>query len=283
MIVSPDWYVPFSSFERDRIGDLALQHPLQRAGPEVGVVARLRDPLLRRRRELEREPALGQPVAQDARPGSRRSRSISSSDSRWNTTISSMRLRNSGLKCARTAAITCSSARARAEVRRHDHDRVREVDRATLTVGEAAVVHQLQQHVEHVGVGLLDLVEQDHRVRTAAHRLGELTALFVADVAGRRADEARHGVLLHVLRHVDAHHRPLVVEQELGERARELGLADAGRAEEQERADRPVRIGQTRRANAGSRSRPRPPPRPGRRRARAGALRAARASPSRLP
>ena len=34
----------------------------------------------------------------------------------------------------------------------------------------------------------------------------------------------------------------LVVEQELGERAAELGLADAGRAEEDERADRPVRV-----------------------------------------
>ena len=34
----------------------------------------------------------------------------------------------------------------------------------------------------------------------------------------------------------------LVVEHELGERARELGLADAGRPEEDERADRPVRI-----------------------------------------
>src|SRR4029077_15872363 len=33
-----------------------------------------------------------------------------------------------------------------------------------------------------------------------------------------------------------------VAEQELGERARELGLADAGRAEEDERAGRPLRI-----------------------------------------
>ena len=34
----------------------------------------------------------------------------------------------------------------------------------------------------------------------------------------------------------------LVVEQERGQRARELGLADAGRAEEDERADRPARV-----------------------------------------
>ena len=80
------------------------------------------------------------------------------------------------------------------------------------------------------------------RVGPAADRLGELAALVVADVAGRRADEPRDGVLLHVLRHVDADHRVLGVEHELGERAGELGLADAGRAEEQERADRPVRV-----------------------------------------
>ena len=149
-----------------------------------------------------------------------------------------MRLRNSGLKCRVHRRHHLFLGRTRAEVRRHDHDRVGEVDRAALTVGEPAVVHELQQHVEHVGVRLLDLVEQDHRVRAPPHRLGELAALFVADVAGRRADEARHGVLLHVLRHVDAHHRPLVVEQELGERACELGLADSRRTEEEERADR---------------------------------------------
>ena len=76
------------------------------------------------------------------------------------------------------------------QVRRHDQHGVGEVDRAALAVGEAAVVEHLQQDVEHVGVGLLDLVEQHHRVGPAAHRLGELAALVVADVAGRRADEA---------------------------------------------------------------------------------------------
>ena len=117
----------------------------------------------------------------------------------------------------------------------------------------------------------------------AADRLGELAALLVADVARRRADEPRHRVLLHVLRHVDAHHRPLVVEEEVGERARELGLADAGRAEEQERADRAVRIGQPG-ARAPDRVRHRGDRRrPGRSRARAARLRAARASRARLP
>ena len=66
--------------------------------------------------------------------------------------------------------------------------------------------------------------------------------LVVADVAWRRADQPRDRVLLLVLAHVDAHHRLLVVEQELGQRARRLRLADAGRAQEQERAERPIRV-----------------------------------------
>src|SRR4051812_38072442 len=130
----------------------------------------------------------------------------------------------------------------RADVRRHDHDRVTEVDRPPLRVRQAPVLQDLQEDVEDVRVRLLDLVEQEHAVRLAAHGLGELAALVVADVARRRADQARDGVLLHVLRHVDAHHRVLVAEEELRERPRQLRLAHARRAEEDEGAGRPLRV-----------------------------------------
>ena len=119
---------------------------------------------------------------------------------------------------------------------------VPEVDGAALPVGEATVVEHLQQDVEHLRVRLLDLVEQHDAVRATPHRLGELPALLVADVAGRGADEARNRVLLGVLGHVDPDHRALVVEQEVRERLGELGLADTGRAEEQERARRTVGV-----------------------------------------
>src|SRR6185437_4802175 len=97
-------------------------------------------------------------------------------------------------------------------------------------------------NVEHVRVRLLDLVEQDDRVRPAAHRFRQLSTFLVPDVPRGRADQSGDGVLLHVLRHVDPHHRVLVVEQELGERARRLRLPDARWAEEDERTDRPVGI-----------------------------------------
>jgi hypothetical protein len=41
-------------------------------------------------------------------------------------------------------------------------------------IGQPAVVEDLQKHVEHVAVGLLDLVEEHNAVGLAAHGLGEL-------------------------------------------------------------------------------------------------------------
>ncbi len=117
---------------------------------------------------------------------------------------------------------------------------------AALAVGEATVIEHLQKHVEHVRVRLLHLIQQDDGVGPAANRLGELTALVVPHVSGRCADEALDAELLHVLGHVDAHKRTLVVEQALGKRLGQLGLTNAGGAEEEEAADGAVGVGKAR-------------------------------------
>jgi hypothetical protein len=116
----------------------------------------------------------------------------------------------------------------RAEVRGHDEDGVLEVDGAAFGVGEAAIVENLQEDIKDVGVCFFDLVEEHDSVGAAANGLGELAAFVEADVAGGRADEACYGVLLHVLGHIDTDHGLFVVEEELGEGAGGLGLADAG-------------------------------------------------------
>ena len=89
---------------------------------------------------------------------------------------------------------------------------------------------------------LLDLVEQDHRVRLAPHRLGQLSALFVSDVAGRGADQAADRVPFLVLAHVQPDHVVLSVEQRGRERPGQLGLPEAGRTEEDERPDGLARV-----------------------------------------
>ena len=127
-------------------------------------------------------------------------------------------------------------------MRGHDDDRVAEVDAAALGVGQVPVLQDLEEDVEHLGVRLLDLVEEHDRVALAAHGLGQLAALVEADVAGRRADQAGHVVALHELAHVDLDERVLAAEHELGQRLGELGLADAGGAQEDERADRALGV-----------------------------------------
>ena len=92
-------------------------------------------------------------------------------------------------------------------------------------------------------MGLLDLVEQDDGVGPTPYGLGELAALLVADVPGRGTHEARHGVLLGVLGHVDAHDGALVVEEELGQGLGQLGLAHTRGAQEEEGAGGAVGVG----------------------------------------
>ena len=120
----------------------------------------------------------------------------------------------------------------RAQVRGHDDDGVAEVDGPALTVGQAPVVQHLQQHVENVGVGFFNLVQQRQAVRPAPHLFGKLAALVITDVARRRTDEPGHRVLLHVFGHVDADDGVLAVEQEIRQRPAQLRLADAGGSEE---------------------------------------------------
>ena len=89
---------------------------------------------------------------------------------------------------------------------------------------------------------LLNLVEKDDRIWSAANGLRQLAALLIPDVAGRGAHQPRDGVLLAILTHVDAHERFLVVEKVLGERLREFRLSDASRAKEEEGTGRAVRV-----------------------------------------
>ena len=176
-----------------------------------------------------------------------------------------------------------SMSAARADVAGHDDDRVLEVDRPALPVGQASVVEHLQQDVEDVRVR-----PSRSRRRGPPGRAGAGPPRSAGRPRRSRRTRAAprpaaRSWLLHVLAHVDADHRVLVVEQELGQRPGQLGLADAGRAEEDEGADRPVRVlqpGPGAADRVGDRD---APPRPGRRPARAAAPPCGAASPSRLP
>ena len=105
-----------------------------------------------------------------------------------------------------------------AEVRGHHDQGIPEIDRVALAVRQTPVVEHLQQHVEHVRMRLLDLVEQHDLVRPPPHGFRKRSALVIADIAGRRADQPRDRMLLHVFRHVHADQRAFIVKQECRER-----------------------------------------------------------------
>ena len=61
------------------------------------------------------------------------------------------------------------------------------------------MVHDLQQQVEDIRVRLLDLVEQEHAVRSLVDRLGQQAPLVETNVARRGAYQARDSMAFHVL------------------------------------------------------------------------------------
>ena len=108
-----------------------------------------------------------------------------------------------------------------------------------------AVVQDLKQNVEHIGVGLLHLIEEHHTVGLAAHCFGELAALVIPHISRRGTDETGHREFLHVFGHIDAHQVVFIVKEAIGQRFGQLGFAHTGGAQEQEAADGPARIGDT--------------------------------------
>src|SRR6185503_7231496 len=76
----------------------------------------------------------------------------------------------------------------------------------------------------------------------ATNCFGELSTFLVADVSRRRADHPCHGVLLHVLRHVEPDHRALVVKQKLRERTSSFRFTYTRWSEKDKRTDGTIRI-----------------------------------------
>ena len=125
-----------------------------------------------------------------------------------------------------------------AEIGRHHDHAVAEIDLAPLAVAHRAPVEYLIEDVEYIAMRFLDFIQQHDAVWTLAHCFSKYAAAPVADVAGRRALELRYRVRFLILGQVDGRQRGLAAEQQIGERQRGLGLADAGWPGQQEDAER---------------------------------------------
>ena len=128
------------------------------------------------------------------------------------------------------------------DIRSQQDQGVAEVDLPPLAILHDALVEDLEKDLVHVGMGLLDLIQQHHGVGLAAHCLGQDPALAIADIARRRPFERADRMGLLILGHVDGDDILLAAIEDLGQRQRGLGLADARGAGEHEDTDRLVGI-----------------------------------------
>ena len=67
----------------------------------------------------------------------------------------------------------------------------------------------------------------------------------MAQIARRRTQQTRHGVLLLILRHIELEQGLLAAEPALRQRLCQRSLTDTGRPEEEHRTDRPARLPQS--------------------------------------
>ena len=114
----------------------------------------------------------------------------------------------------------------------HDNDGVFKVYLPAVGIGHLSIVQNLEQNIEHIGVGLLNLVKENNAVGLSADFFCQLTRLIIANIARRRSHQPGNRVLFHVFGHVQADQGIWRVKQIVGQLLYQLGLAYAGGADE---------------------------------------------------
>ena len=129
-----------------------------------------------------------------------------------------------------SAAVNSFQQVLRSDIGGKDKDCILKVHGPALGIRNTSVIQDLEQNVEYIRVGLLHLIKQHHAVWLAPHCLCQLSALVVSHISRRRTNQTRHGVLLHVLTHIDTHHVGLIIKQCLCQGLCQLRLTYAGRS-----------------------------------------------------
>src|SRR3954468_23695634 len=160
---------PLQHGHRQRILQQPLDRALERPRAERWIVSLRREHLTRRRGQLQRQPTLAQELleAMELQVDDVLDLALAerSEDDDVVDTVEKLRpemlaQRIGDLCFDHRPVLACMFEDVgAANVRRHDDDRISEIDRPTLRIRKPAVVQNLKQDVEHVRVRLLDLVE----------------------------------------------------------------------------------------------------------------------------
>ena len=95
---------------------------------------------------------------------------------------------------------------------------VAEVNGPALRVGEPSIVKNLEQHIEHIRMGFLHLIQEQQRIGATPNSLGELATLLVAHIPRRGTKQTSHCIALHEFTHIEANEGLLLVEQQSSKR-----------------------------------------------------------------
>jgi hypothetical protein len=85
------------------------------------------------------------------------------------------------------SVVNTALQQGRSDVACQQQNGVPEIDAAPFSVLHVSLVEYLIEDLMHIGMRLLDLVEQHDAVRTPADRLGQHAAFAITDIPGRRA------------------------------------------------------------------------------------------------
>jgi len=118
-------------------------------------------------------------------------------------------------------------------VRGQDDDRVFEIDAAPFPVLHLPLVEDLEEELQDVGMGLLDLVQENDGVGLSPDGFRQNATFPVSHVARRRPLQRGNRVGFLKLRHVDGDQVSLPPIQEVGKGQSRLGLADAAGPDEE--------------------------------------------------
>ena len=82
----------------------------------------------------------------------------------------------------------------KASIGSRNDDRVLEVDCIPLTICQTTVIQNLKEEGNHLWIRLFNLIQEDDRVRIAAHTLGQgIAVIIIADIACSGTNQLGNG------------------------------------------------------------------------------------------
>ena len=115
--------------------------------------------------------------------------------------------RDAYLSGSETNAMTKLFQLTGTNIRGHNDHRIAEVHQTTITICQSTFIQHLQEHVEHIAMGLLDLIQQNDRVGTTTNTLCQLSTFLITDISRRCTHQTRGIETLRILTHIDTDER----------------------------------------------------------------------------